>query len=138
MQLPKALEIAGSQYYLDGGTTFLYCIDEEGKGHVVVLVQHVFHEETEGWQPGRLYFDDEIIEVRSKEEKHIIFLLEHSSIHYQNPAIGEVTGALESRLVQASDFENMLDKKQNEYLADYRDSIVNYVRSEEYIEFLQS
>jgi hypothetical protein len=44
MKLPETLEITNSCYLLDGGTTALTCVDENGEEHNVLLAQHAFRD----------------------------------------------------------------------------------------------
>lgn len=139
MKLPETLEITSSCYLLDGGTTSLTCVDENGEEHNVLLAQHAFRDGAIGWEPGRLYFDDEIIDVRSSEETRIVCLLENARICFRDiPVEGEVIELSENRLFLAKEVEEMMEAKPNKNLGRLRDSVVAYVRSKAYLEFLKT
>jgi hypothetical protein len=139
MKLPETLEITNSCYLLDGGTTALTCVDEDGEKHNVLLAQHAFRDGAIGWEPGRLYFDDEIIDVRSAEETRIVSLLENATICYRDrPVEGEVIELSENRLFLAKDVEEMMEARPNENLERLRDSMVAYIRSKAFVEFLKT
>lgn len=82
MTFPAVLTIRHSAAAADGGTISLGAIDEDGKVHSVVLVQHAFIKLDTPPQaiPGRLYFDGEIVEVRSTTEGVLLELLRNAGV----------------------------------------------------------
>jgi hypothetical protein len=139
MKLPETLEITNGCYLLDGGTTSLTCVDEDGEEHSVLLAQHAFRDEAIGWEPGRLYFDNVIIDVRSADETRIVNLLQNAIICYRNgPLEGKVIELSENRLFLANEVEEMMEAKPNENLERLRDSMVAYIRSKAFVEFLKT
>jgi hypothetical protein len=80
--LPAALTICNSAAAADGGSLALLAVDEHGKEHSVVLVQHAFAKfDTPPHSiPGRLYFDGEIVEVRSTTEGALLELLRNADV----------------------------------------------------------
>lgn len=99
MTLPKRLTIHRTESYRDGGTILVSASDEHGTPHRLLLVQHM----RQGCQigcdelssqlyleAGRLYFDDQLIAVRSDEEWAILALLRHSAIRADPAVIAQV------------------------------------------------
>lgn len=55
---------------LDGGSIFLVIRDRDGRQHGVELVQSMFLASSDpAHLPGRLYFDAELVAVRSEQER---------------------------------------------------------------------
>ena len=80
LRIPAKITIVGSRYYLDGGTVALLAITDEGNECTIQLNQSVF---AGGDDPGRLLFNNELIEVRSAEEHQIVALLETAEIELE-------------------------------------------------------
>lgn len=82
LTLPAALFIRNSAAAGDGGSLALSATDEHGKEHWVLLVQHAFAKFDTPPQsiPGRLYFDGEVVEVRSTTEGALLELLRNSDV----------------------------------------------------------
>ncbi len=81
MKIPDLFSIEDASYAMDGGSIYLQVLDVEYHMHDVLLTQHMLPEwDDEGRLPGRLYFDDEIIPVRSDSETALIRTLRSASI----------------------------------------------------------
>jgi hypothetical protein len=87
MVLPAKLTVHNSAYALDGGTTVLQAADEAGGNHAVMLVQHAFPQPSPslGALPGRLYFDGELVPMRSDLEAGLLSLLRAAEVRYSDP-----------------------------------------------------
>src|SRR4051794_4924357 len=75
MDLPTSLVLRSGNYCMDGGTTRLECADEAERPHVVMLVQRSFPGGRTFGIPGRLYFDGELVPMRSEAESRLLALL---------------------------------------------------------------
>jgi hypothetical protein len=99
--LPAAITIRNSAAAGDGGSLALVATDEHGKEHSVVLVQHAFAKFDTPSQaiPGRLYFDGEIVEVRSRTEGALLELLRNADLRLNEEELrrGLAGGAEERR-----------------------------------------
>jgi hypothetical protein len=73
MQIPSKFWVTLGDTYLDGGTISLHAISDAGERCEIRLNQHTWNAYE---NPGRLFFNDEIVEIRSDNETKIILLLE--------------------------------------------------------------
>lgn len=81
MPLPSQLVIHESVLTMDGGTVTLLAKDEKGRDHTVRLVQHGFPGRSSGGEvPGRLYFDGELVPIRSEFESRVLSLLRAADV----------------------------------------------------------
>ena len=131
---------------LDGGTSTLGAVTDDGYLCSIRLNQHVLAGEfplDAAVSPGRLFFEDSLIEVRSLQEKRLIDLLQSATIalvELEDPrrlaqtvpvdfdtikalAVEDVTLAVE-------DDDNLLDRS--------RDEIVAFVLSDEYVDIARN
>jgi hypothetical protein len=117
MVLPESLTVHSFWYSPDGGTTVLEASDEAGCEHVVMLVQHVSPEVTPHRDelPGRLYFDGELVPMRSDVETRVLALLRAAGT--------QSAGLLPDQ--DASDTRALLV------------SVIEFVESEEYLRFAE-
>ncbi|QDU55540.1 hypothetical protein [Aeoliella mucimassa] len=139
MQLPQTLTICGSKYFLDGGTTILEAIDPSGRERRVLLTQHVFpsHDETRDFIPGRLFFDGELVEMRSNEEYQLLHLLRTAD--FSPKTTEKVDGTPIERssdaIVFGNDLKNIFERSPEDNLRAFADQIVGYVESDAYLQF---
>src|SRR5579885_2533004 len=84
MAFPMRLTVSSFAYALDCGTTRLWATDEAGRDHTVMLVQHAFPQASPslGAIPGRLYFDGELVPMRTELETRLLCLLRAAEVHY--------------------------------------------------------
>lgn len=82
MTPPARLVIHDMALSLDGGTTCLMANDEAGCEHTIVLTQHAFPRAAAGTGelPGRLYFDRQLVPMRSAFEGALLFLLRSADV----------------------------------------------------------
>jgi len=98
MELPAHLTLNYFTYALDGGTTVLQGIDESGLLHEVTLVQHIFPNGNTEEIPGRLYFDNVLISMRSELEARILSLLHNAEVRYDGPLPEDFEGSPEENI----------------------------------------
>ncbi|MEM7316609.1 MAG: hypothetical protein AAF497_26045, partial [Planctomycetota bacterium] len=77
MKLPARITLTDWGYALDGGSITLEAVTETGERCSIRLNQRVFDSYE---NPGRLLFDNELVEVRSSEEQRIVELLAAAEI----------------------------------------------------------
>lgn len=86
MEIPEKLAIVEGFYFTDGGSIVLIGEDTDSTRHQITLVQHRFLDTFDpNMTPGRLYFNQQMIPVRSEEEADLISLLEASEIVPDEP-----------------------------------------------------
>lgn len=139
MLLPLKLSIHSFRYFLDGGTTVLCAVDEAGREHTVTLSQHVFPQTdaSNGFLPGRLYFDGSLVELRSLEESRILDLLRDAQVL---PDARQAEPAEQARLsseaiIFSSDIQQVLSRNPMDNLRALLESIVEFVESDSYLQF---
>jgi hypothetical protein len=89
--LPSSIIVLHAEYWLDGGTITIAGISDDGMPHTVALGQQMFPDEKNA---GCLYFDKEIVPIRSELERRVINLLKSARISYtpgpmHNPRISD-------------------------------------------------
>ena len=91
--LPAQLVITCAGLCLDGGTLSLNAKDEQGRRHCVELAQRLFPDVNRTQISGRLYFDDELIELRSEREAQLLSLLRDAAFDPRpiDPSVRERT-----------------------------------------------
>jgi ribosomal protein L7/L12 len=77
VKLPSRLTILDCAVCLDGGTTAFHTTDEGGVEHRVLFTQHMSPEKDQatGTLPGRLYFDEQLVPMRTEYEDRLLSLL---------------------------------------------------------------
>ena len=78
MVMPTELCIRLAYAFTDGGTVRLHTADEQGRPHLIELVQHMQKTNRESEIPGRLYYDHVLVEVRSAVERSLLDLLKRA------------------------------------------------------------
>lgn len=131
-------------YFLDGGTTILRATDEAGRGHGIVLAQHAFPQAgpCRDAIPGRLYFDGELISIRSELEAEVVRLLRTAEVRYikaaePEPDQGEPIQPSPNALILGDDIRQVLSRGPEENMHAFLASIVQFVESEEYLRFAE-
>ena len=72
----NSIHIIEGHHWTDGGTTALLANTDSGNECSIRVNQHIFNEYG---NPGRLFFNNKIVDVRSEHETKIIQLLTHAS-----------------------------------------------------------
>ena len=113
--LPTRLSLEKISYLLDGGTALLSVADEDGSRHTILLAQHTFLEDkTSNFLPGRLYFDQHLLAVRSETEQHLITLLKVAA-QYGAPDKPHLKFGVDSiiQFVESVEYLELADKVEN-------------------------
>lgn len=136
MQIPQSITLSASAYRLDGGTMTLHAVTEAGTKCTIQLNQRVFDSYAD---PGRLYFNEEPVEVRSDTETQIINLLRTASI----AAIKRQAGPPENRisknaLILGDDIKEVMGNSPENNLRKFRDDIIAFVESDEYVQIAKN
>ncbi|PQO44238.1 hypothetical protein [Blastopirellula marina] len=135
MQHLQNLTILNSAYYLDGGTAILYCVDQDDQRHNIRLSQRRFHSA----HSGRLYFDEQLVPVRSPLETELLALLERAAIRYEPaPMPGRpIDPPSKNSLILSEDIKDVMERDEAANLRAFQSGIVNYVRSDEYVRYIE-
>jgi hypothetical protein len=138
MSSPKHFTIEDAAYALDGGSIFLSFRDNDGIQHALILAQHnIPMHESDTRIPGRLYLDNQIIQVRSDEEIRLISEIKSASI---SPIQNETKESKVERgpgHVYGQDIADFLAATRKSPEAAIRhlvDSLVQFVESDEYLQ----
>jgi hypothetical protein len=134
MQLPTQITIVNSCFFLDGGTVILHAITTDGAKCEIQLNQRVFAEFYAN--PGRLYFNQELVEVRSADESRIVQLLKDATVKatVREPTPTDNPPISKNALILGDDIREVLESTPEENLRRFRDQIVAFVESDEYVQ----
>ncbi len=136
MTLPKSLVLRSSQYWMDGGTASISGTDETEQSHVVMLVQSAFPWGNTFGIPGRLYFDDELVPLRSELESQVLAVLRAAEVRDIPPGdCGEPILLSQNALILDDDIKQVLSRGPEDNIRGLRDKIVATVESPEYLSF---
>lgn len=142
MSLPLRLTIHNYAYFLDGGTTTLYSTDEHGQGHSMTLVQHAFPRARESLDaiPGRLYFDGQLVAMRSDLERGLLDLLRSAEVRHIEPSkfLGEWTplSLSPNALILGEGIREVMTRSAEENIQALAAQIVAFVISDAYLRFV--
>lgn len=132
MNLPESITIVDASFMLDGGTTTLHAVSASGEEVRVRLNQRVFDSYGD---PGRLYFNGELVEVRSDEEAAIVHLLRNATITSKDdPPTSPENTISKNSIILGDDIRKVIENSPDQNLLDFRDAIVSFVESEEYVQ----
>ncbi len=141
MELPASLTIYDCAYALDGGTTVLEARDEAGGERSVVLVQHLFPQPDPSLDelPGRLYFDDELVPLRSELEAQVLALLRQADVRCSDSPTDRGDSFLLSpnALILSEDIRQVLSNSPEGNLRAMLASVIAFVESDEYLQFAE-
>lgn len=140
IQLPHKLVIHGFGYGLDGGTITLHTKDESGNEHKILSAQIMFPESRmiSNALPGRLYFDDDLISIRSETEGELLALLRGADIKLPSKN-AEVNGqsVFSDAFTISADIKEVIHRKPAENIRVLRDQLIAWVESHDYISLAQ-
>ena len=125
----QSIALVSWGYALDGGTMTLFARTDSDDDCAIALNQRV-----DGTypNPGRLFFNGRMIEVRSADESAIIGLLKSASVEpVEPPDAGE--DDLSNALIIGDDIKHVLGNTIEENLNEFRDEIITFVESDEYV-----
>lgn len=138
--LPSRLTVHDAAYALDGGTTSLRARDEAGREHAVLLVQHSRPEASPSFDavPGRLYYDGELVPIRSALESGILSLLKSAEVRYVEPHHqGEPLQLSPNALILGDDIRDVLTRGTEDNIRALTARVVGFVESDEYLRFAE-
>lgn len=139
MTLPERLTLHNAAFSLDGGTTCLMGADPAGHEHAVALIQHAFPEGSPSWDsiPGRLYFDDVLVPLRSEQEAAVLALLKSAEVRYavRAPLPGESISLSPNALILGDDIREVLTRDPEDNIRALTAKVVAFVESDEYLLF---
>ncbi len=126
--------IVDAAYAMDGGSIYVKVLDAEGAPHSVLLVQHRILENSSPHKKlGRLYLDEELVEIRSATERKLLDELAEAEVAVSEAESSSASQG--SRLVLGSDIEEFLDAVDESPEAATRHlvrQLISWVQSEEY------
>jgi hypothetical protein len=141
MVLPAKLTVHNSAHALDGGTTVLLATDEAGRHRAVMLVQHACPQPNPSLEalPGRLYFDGELVPMRSDLEAGLLALLRSAEVQYFEPPNeqGERIQLSPNALIVGEDIRQVLTRGPEDNIRALLAAVVEFVESEAYLRFAE-
>jgi len=129
-QIPQSLVLTESAYWLDGGTNIIFAVSENGVKCRIQLNQRLIDFYA---HPGRLHLNGNIVEVRSQQESQILRLLRNARTELPENQSAEEDGLSENAIMLSDDIKDVLDRSPKANLLRFRDEIVAFVESEEYV-----
>src|SRR4051812_33266881 len=81
MEIPASIRLIRSSYFTDGGTTVLHAVTKTGGACRFCLTQRFF----EPPLAGRLPINEQVVNVRSKEDRRILNLLQNAPVELVRP-----------------------------------------------------
>lgn len=131
--------VRNSVYALDGGTTVMRAMDEASREHVVMLVQHSCPQPSPSLEavPGRMYFDGELVPMRSELERRVLALLRAAEVRYSEPASdqSERIQLAPNALILGDDNRRMLTRDPEDNIRALLAAVVQFVESYAYVLF---
>ncbi len=141
MRGPDSFVILNGAFASDGGSIALHVRDSQGSEHSLLLQQHLLlHQENPSRLPGRLYYDNVLVPVRSEVESRILAALHEGDIESAAPEKNEDTEGRSNAnpgMVVGDDIKeymSKIDQGPNAALAHLVERLIEYVESSEYVE----
>ena len=122
-------------FTLDGGTTTLYAVTDDGHRCEIRLNQHALAGDyplNEGHAPGRLLFNDSPVGVRSEQEARLLDLLNDSAFALIKPE--DLRALIKSAAVDPAMLNRMAIEDEKHRLATFRNEMVAFVLSDAYVD----
>ncbi len=129
----NSLTLVSYAYYFDGGTTTLYAVTDAGAKCTISLVQHMMRQYEDD---GRLYFNTDLVEVRSTDESAIIDLLKTASVDLIDLPDADSRNQVPD-LILGDDIKNSVTSSAEDNINKFRDKIISFVESDEYVRISQ-
>jgi len=134
MDMPLRLTFYSAAYTLDGGSTTLYATDEHGKEHRVYLPRGFDSDgsSTPRQTTGLLYFNGELIPVRSALESNLLRLLREALLAPRSvprPGAMKLTPPF---AVVGDDLDRLVRGTAEDNLRFLVDTVISYVESDAY------
>ena len=131
MKLPPRIFLTDGGAYLDGGTISLDAKTELCEPMVFRLNQYLL---TGTINPGRLFCNDEIIDVRSEREGEVLSLIETASIQIEKGPRSDTDPNYIGPPLEAIEAE---EAGKIAIIEEYRTILIDFVRSERYIDIAE-
>jgi hypothetical protein len=140
MNIPNELIVVTGAYATDGGSISILAREPHGTRHAIVLWQHMFVENFDPKKmPGRLYFDNTLLEVRSDRENMLIAALKNAKFESITPQ--KQAKAKDTREAifgqDIKDYMNKIEEGPDAALAHLIDQLIEYVESYDYVELAE-
>jgi len=132
VDLPKSITLVESNYWLDGGSITLHAISEAGEKHLIHLNQRMIPGSK---HPGRLLFDNTLIQVRSEAEARIIELLRLAKVDADDAL---PPAQPKNRLILSDDIRHVLQNSPAANIEEFRREFIEYLQSDEYLEIART
>jgi hypothetical protein len=132
MELPEIIAILETIHLLDGGTRLILAINPMGELCEIRLNQRV---DTSGTNPGRLFFNGQLIKVRSTDEARLLQLLKQTAskpVTFVVPMETEIR-IWPHKIFRGDDINKFLRKPLSEKAREFCEQLVTFVESEEYV-----
>ena len=130
--LPESITLVESDYWLDGGSTTLHAVSESDTKHLIHLNQRMLPGTK---HPGRLLFDNTLVQVRSDVETRIIELLRSAKVDADD---SPPAAQPKNRLILGDDIKNVLENSPAANIEEFRRSFIEYLQSDEYLEIART
>ena len=116
--------------------------DDSGDEYSVILNQHAYIPEPKYFDtgvPGRLYFDDNLIEIRSPQEKNLLKLLKSAELRSapKDDLSNEQIELSPNIHVFGDDIKRIFNQSPEENLHSMLNNVINFVESDEYVVFAE-
>jgi hypothetical protein len=136
VQIPSKITLVESSFWLDGGSVTLHALTEAGEPCRVHLSQRCFPDSG----AGRLFFNEELVDVRSDNESRIIALLREASIQLkrEQPAPSNELPISKNAMILSDDIKEVLESTPEQNLRRFRDDIVRFVESDAYVDIAKN
>lgn len=133
--LTNHIVVRDSAYALDGGTIHLRATDERGRELGILLAQHAFPRGSPSMDviPGRLYFNSQLVPIRSELEERVLRLLSEAEV--QAPPPSPPPPPRKNMLILGDDIKAVMSRTPEENCRAFLREIVEFVRSERYLTF---
>jgi len=128
-ELPKRIVVRDCAMKFDGGTIYLDATDEAGRQVSILLATPI------GWSElaaGRLYFDGNLVPMRSEREAGILKLLSEAKVEVPG---SEPIGLHSQMAVGSDDIRDFFERTPDENCRAFIRNILESVRSEGYLRF---
>ncbi|TWT79652.1 hypothetical protein CA13_10580 [Planctomycetes bacterium CA13] len=119
----------------DGGTVELYGVTKSGHRCFIRLNQHALYGDyllATAESPGRLCFNNQLIDVRSADEEELLRLLKNAEV--KSVGLDGLRQLIKTKSNTTDQIRSLSYGSRDEYLQDRVDSIVDYVESERYVD----
>ena len=141
LNVPLEVSVLSGAFATDGGSISLLLSDRNGQEHNVLLSQHILpYRGTPGErEPGRLYFNGSLVDIRSEDELAIISILKNACIEPQTPrkSCADPMNRQPGMVVgdDIKDYISRIEEGPEAALKHLVSRLAGYVESEEYVAF---